>query len=583
MRLIRVLTASVIIAAALITAGCGGTGSVKKGIPAEGSDAIMVNQVGYNPGSYKIALVRSGSEEFEVINGATGKRVFRGTTGTPSFWPFSGDTVRSADFSSLTEPGVYRLRLGTGEFSWPFEIKKGAYTEVNRLGLKSFYLNRSGFEITSEYGGKWARPAGHPDTAVLVHASAATAARPAGTVISSPGGWYDAGDYNKYIVNSSISVYTMLLTYQVYTGYCDTLTVDIPEKTNDLPDAIDEILYNLRWMLTMQDPHDGGVYHKLTNKEFGGFEMPHTAVTPRYVVMKSTQATLDFAATMAMASRVFGNSTHQELQSLSPVCLDAARNAMKWAQANPSVIYIQPADIKTGEYGGRDISDEWFWAETEMALAENLSAKTDGASVRSRKPDIMSWGDVEMLGIISLALSENPAFAEAQKAAAEVLTLFSRNLLARYDSSAYKISLDFFKWGSNSDVANQALIKILARRLTCDNSYDESIQGDLDYILGRNATGYSFITGAGSRPPVNIHHRPSGADGVPEPVPGFLAGGPNTVVMDDCKDAGVTRSSFPAKSYSDSECSYSTNEICINWNAPLFFVLTALDAEPLRR
>ena len=76
---------------------------------------------------------------------------------------------------------------------------------------------------------------------------------------------------------------------------------------------------------------------------------------------------------------------------------------------------------------------------------------------------------------------------------------------------------------------------------------------------------------------MNIHHRPSGADGVPEPVPGFLVGGPNTSVMNDCGPF-VSRSKFPAASYTDSECSYSTNEICINWNAPLFFVMAAMDA-----
>jgi len=158
-----------------------------------------------------------------------------------------------------------------------------------------------------------------------------------------------------------------------------------------------------------------------------------------------------------------------------------------------------------------------------------------------------------------------------------VLVSFTDNLVSLYLSSPYRVSLDFFKWGSNSDVANQALLKIVAHKLNGDQKYILSIQGDIDYILGRNATGYCFVTGFGSKSPMNIHHRPSGADGVAEPVPGFLAGGPNTVVMNDC-DTIVRRSAYPAKSYTDTECSYSTNEICINWNAPLIFVLGALDA-----
>jgi len=86
------------------------------------------------------------------------------------------------------------------------------------------------------------------------------------------------------------------------------------------------------------------------------------------------------------------------------------------------------------------------------------------------------------------------------------------------------------------------------------------------------------VTGIGTKPTMNIHHRPSGADGVVEPVPGFLAGGPNLVVPNDC-GPNVKRSPFPAAAYSDLECSYSTNEIAINWNAPLIFVAGFLDQQ----
>jgi endoglucanase len=169
----------------------------------------------------------------------------------------------------------------------------------------------------------------------MVHVSAATKQRPEGTKISSPGGWYDAGDYNKYIVNSGITTYTLLLFYQMYPEYCKNFTDNIPESNNGISDVLNELLYNLRWMLTMQDPNDGGVYSKLTNKGFGGFIMPDKATDPRYVVMKTTAASLDFAATMAMASRVFGKCESSELKNLGKTCLAAAERAYKWAKANP--------------------------------------------------------------------------------------------------------------------------------------------------------------------------------------------------------------------------------------------------------
>jgi endoglucanase len=96
----------------------------------------------------------------------------------------------------------------------------------------------------------------------------------------------------------------------------------------------------------------------------------------------------------------------------------------------------------------------------------------------------------------------------------------------------------------------------------------------MNYLTGVNPTGYCYITGFGEKSPLNIHHRPSAVDSVPEPVPGFLAGGPNNVVFADCPDA--KRSKFPALSYVDELCSYSTNEIAINWNTPLVFLSGAI-------
>lgn len=585
------------VATVITVAGCGSKALIKaRAVAPVATEVVLVNQVGYLPGAHKVALIRADAEIFELIDAVTGMNVYGGEPGEPHFWELSGDTVRVADFSRFTTPGTYRICLtGTEVCSAPFRISDDVYSKIMREAVQSYYLNRSGIEITEEHGGKWVRPAGHPDTVVLIHKSAASASRREGTVISSPGGWYDAGDYNKYIVNSSITNYTLLLFYQLYPDYCRSLSLNIPESGNDLPDLLDELLYNLSWMLTMQDPADGGVYHKLTNKDFGGFEMPDKAVTPRYVVQKSTQAALDFTAVMAMASRVFADDPSEEIRKLSVVCLEAARNAMKWAEKNPDVIYKQPADVKTGEYGGSQVKQEFFWATAELALAESVNAAATPAggaraevtqetiipitltSLSGIKPSTPQWNNVEMLGVISLALSDNPAFAELKSAAVTLLKGYADDLKKKSEDSPYRISLDFFAWGSNSDVANQAMLKLIAMKLTGDEGYLPSVQGDVDYLLGRNATGYCFVTGFGHLSPMNIHHRPSGADGVGEPVPGFLVGGPNISVMDDCYPT-VKRSEFPAASYTDSECSYSTNEICINWNAPLVFVLGAMDA-----
>jgi endoglucanase len=539
---------------------------------------FLVNQVGYLPDGNKIALLKTNASKFSIIDVQSKKVVFSGSTGQPQYWKFSGDTVRSADFSPFKKPGKYRLCIeGNSSCSYEFEINKSVYTDVAKAAIKAFYFNRCSFEITKEFGGKWARPAGHPDTAVIVHESAASKERPAGTIISSPGGWYDAGDYNKYIVNSGITMYTLLLFYQMYPEYCHSLNTNIPESKNDIPDVVDEILFNLKWMLSMQDPNDGGVYHKLTNKGFDGIVMPDKAVAPRYVVMKCTSAALDFAAVTAMASRLFEHSKNPELAALSRSCRDAARKAMAWAKANPSVYYKQPTDVHTGGYDDYHLDDEFFWANAELALLNNQNEQINLNGIQSLTLSVPGWPQVDFLGVISLALSDKPDFKEMKHACVKRITAFADSLAEVTKASPYKMSISHFGWGSNSDIVNRDLLELVAYKITGDKKYLSAVQGDVDYILGKNATGYCFVTGFGSKHAMNIHHRISGADGIAEPEPGFMPGGPNETGQFDCGPKAYS-SKFPAKSYVDALCSYASNEIAINWNAPLFFVLGSMDA-----
>ncbi len=538
---------------------------------------ILINQLGYHPYSVKIALLRVKTDKFEIVEVTSGKVVFTGKPGPTEYWNFSGDSVCAADFSKLTTPGKYRLCFNNKSVcSYEFVIANDVYSDIAKASLKAFYLNRSGMEITKEFGGKWARPAGHPDTVVFVHSSAVSANRPEGFKISCPGGWYDAGDYNKYIVNSGISTYTLLLFCQMYPEYSKKFKANIPESSNNISDIMNELLYNLRWMLTMQDTNDGGVYHKLTNKKFSDFSMPDKATEPRYVVLKSTAASLDFAATMAMASRVLTKSESTELNILGKTCLEAAKKAYIWAIANPQIYYKNTSDISTGAYDDEHLNDEFFWAGTELGLADNDLSLISTKEMVTQQVMLPSWDFSGITGIISLSLSDNPKAAAYKSGAQKILLGFADQLVEKSIESPYKVSLDFFKWGSNSDVANMAFLKLIAYKISSDKKYLASVQGDVDYILGRNATGYCFVTGFGGKQVMNIHHRPSGSDGITEPYPGFLAGGPNTIVPDDCPD--INRSKFPAKSYADAQCSYSTNEVAINWNAPLFFVLGAMDS-----
>jgi endoglucanase len=549
--------------------------------PQPATDTIKLNQLGFLPGAAKFAAVPdTQAAGFAIVRAGTDTVVQTGTLAPAAAAPESGDKVRLADFSTLAAPGRYQVRVAGLPDSPPFDVGPAVLQAVNAASIKAFYFNRNSSALDKRHAGIYARAAGHPDTRVLVHASAASAARPTGTAISSPKGWYDAGDYNKYIVNSGITTYTLLAAYEDFPELFKAQDLNIPESGNALPDLLDEALWNLEWMLTMQDPADGGVYHKLTNLKFDGMVMPDQATQPRYVVQKTTAAALDFAAVMATASRVYAPYERQ-LPGLPAKMLAAAKAAWQWAQANPRVYYQQPKDVATGEYGDKDVSDEFGWAAAELFITTGDAAYYKAMNAPALKAAVPSWAQVDGLAWMSLARHRKQLGSAADGAliASRIDTL-SASLAKGWKASAYGITMQpaDYVWGSSAVALNQAMVLAHGYRLTGKREYLDAAQSGLDYALGRNALGMSFVTGFGTRSPMHPHHRPSEADGIPAPIPGWLVGGPQPA-QQDAKDCPAPYpSKLPAKSYLDHGCSYASNEVAINWNAPLVYVSAAVQA-----
>lgn len=550
-------------------------------------EAIRLNQLGFYPKGPKFAVaVGATSNAFYVTSVNQADTVLRGTLGAAQTWSHSGESARLIDFSALQQAGQYVLVIPNLGKSHPFFIKEYVHQSLSAAALKGYYFQRASTALTEQHAGKWKRPAGHADTQVWVHASAATPSRPENTIISSPKGWYDAGDFNKYIVNSGISTYTILAAYEHFPEYYRNFALNIPESGNALPDILDEALWNIDWMLSMQDPNDAGVYHKLTTANFSGDVMPHVDTARRYVVQKSTPATLDFAAVMAQASRVFKEYA-TERPGFEQTCLNAALAAWRWARKNPNVRYSQSAlnaaynpDINTGEYGDSNFSDEFQWASAELFITTKADSFLRAHNPLASSFGVPWWGGVNTLGLYSLAHHRRTlgSAIDTTRIVSALLSM-TRGLRDAVNRSAYHVVMGFangdFVWGSNAVAANQSMALVQAYRLTRDISFLNAAQDNLDYLLGRNAVGFCFVTGMGSKSTMRPHHRQSQADGVLEPVPGLLAGGPNPGREDGCSGyIGTER----ARAYVDSYCSYASNEIAINWNAPLAYVAGALEA-----
>lgn len=539
---------------------------------------IKINQVGYQTNGHKVAIVPNvESSVFSLIEVISNEEVFSGKLSDVKVWKLAGDgEFKHADFSNFSEQGRYKIRVAGVNDSASFEIGDDVYEALHKSSLKAFYYNRASIALTEDLATKWQRQAGHPDNEVLVHQSAASKYRPEGTAIASTKGWYDAGDYGKYIVNSGIATYTLLSSYEHHATLYNTLDLSIPESSDDIPDIINEIKWNLDWMATMQDK-DGSVYHKLTTLGWPGKEMPHEDTRQRYVIGKSSAAAYDFAATMAVASRVF-TRFKDKYPGQAEQWLSASVRAWQWADKNPVLPYKQPSDVTSGEYGDDNVSDERKWAAAELFLTTKDQAYLTAFNAQTDKIDVPSWQSVAGLGYLSLSTHGESLLTtkDYQQIKNQVIGLADK-IVNQLANSPYLVPMTEadYVWGSNSVAANKALILNTALQITDEQKYKLAMADILSYLLGRNPTDYSFVTGFGYKPPMHIHHRPSVSDNIVEPVPGLLAGGPQNGQQDNCDYPA----DLPATSYVDDWCSYASNEIAINWNAPLVYLLASVIQE----
>ena len=524
-----------------------------------------INQIGYRVGDTKEFALVDGNGNVEIAN-ASGTTVLTATPSAASNWQPSGQNVQLVDISELNTPGTYSIKVGGQVVRQDLKISGSTYEDVVKASLKWYYYQRASMALEETYAGQWKRAAGHTNASVQLHSSTGESGS-----INSTKGWYDAGDYGRYIVNSGITTYTLLSLYEHFPEYFKTLKWNIPAD-GTLPDLLAEIKYNLDWMLTMQ-ASDGGVYHKLTSLGFPGDVMPAEDTDPIYVIGKGTAATFDFAGVMAVAARVYKpfDATY------ASKCLEAAKKAYAWGAQNPNKAYSNPMGVQTGEYGDKWLGDEKEFASTELFVSTgDASYKPNNAS-----GNIPSWADVGGLATYGMA-THTTELGNLALAAKDSLLKVADDFVNRTKSGfGVVMAKNDFVWGSNAVAGNQGVWLLHAYYLTGEAKYYQAAVKVLDYLLGKNPLDMSFLTGFGTKSAKKPHHRPSTSDKVSDPSPGMIVGGPQPGGEDigsetwECKDY---RTGFPATSYVDNNCSYASNEVAINWNAPFAYLAGAIEA-----
>ncbi len=521
---------------------------------------IVLNQVGYKPNSVKTAVFRklSGETSFSVVNADSNQIVYTGQLTGPIQNSSADETNYTGDFSSVTQPGKYYITCGNQDKSYEFTIGDDVYDSIFDDTLRMLYLQRCG---TSVDGGAFSHPACH-NTRARVYGTNET--------IDVTGGWHDAGDYGRYVVPAAKSVADLLYAYSANPKMFSD-SIGIPESGNGIADVLDEVRYELEWMLKMQAP-SGGVYHKVTCESFPGYVMPQMETAELIVTPVTTTATADFCASMALAYEFYKDID----AGFANKCMDAAKKAWEFLQQNPNMIYSNPTDITTGDYGDTSDKDERYWAAAQMyratGEAQYLSAFESMGNLKG-----MDWalvGDYGNIAILTMKdIDKNSsAYAKAKNGIILQADTFA-NLSNR---NPYGVSVSKLNWGSNMTVANAGVILSLASQITGDDKYIEASEANLNYLLGKNPNAVCFVTGYGTVSPQNPHHRPSMAAG--EAMKGMLVGGVNSSLEDSAAKAYL--SNMPAaKCYVDHSESYSTNEITIYWNSPLTYLMALTSSD----
>ena len=534
-------------------------------------------QMGYVPSATKTFLIAfSGNVSFASVSfkilDPLSNCVFEGEAESIGCCDYTGELLFKGDFSAVTSPGQYRIVLNDFDVeSHDFEISTEWLDSQARANIKSFYYQRSGVELPERLAGLWARPAAHLDDKLEFHPTMNRSG-----LWNAHGGWYDAGDYGKYIVNGGVSVATLMLACELRKKTEFVGGASFKESFEQPVSLLDEVRFELEFFLRMQD-EDGGVFFKVTPYRWDGFISPveSDASQKRYILGKSTSSALNFAAALAQAHRIYVDVDSE----FATKCLFASIRAYLWAVKNPEVEWPHNTE-GSGGYGDSDLGDDFFWARAmlyreliNMECFADMNVSDLLVPLESQiQVDMdtylptygLQWRSTQNLAWFALATMDCKWTERARMA----FKYTAEEILHLQKEDPYGLSIRKFIWGSNGDIANHALTLFLAYEWFGDSKYRDAAMAQIEFVYGKNPVDVSFVTGSAWSSPKHPHHRISYSDGVDEPVPGLVVGGINVDRQDAHRNPHYLGDS-PGMSYADEQSSFASNEVAINWSAPL--------------
>lgn len=432
----------------------------------ESLPSILVDQVGYACRSDKLALFLGEQlpETFSVVDAESGQVVYTGQIEERETEDEDGLPVRYGDFTEFVTAGQYYIQAAMVGQSYAFEIAEDPYAELYHAALKKYYYNRCGLTLSSELAGEAARPACHTGEAQLRGES--------DTGLDVSGGWHVDEMSSREVSIGCRTINYLLLAYELYPEVFDD-NMGIPESGNEIPDVLDEVRYEIDWLLKMQDIKSGAVYSAVNSVD------NKTAVHLLYIDDINMNATIQFAAALARFSYLYQGYD----RAFATQCLQAADRAYRYARKyqediTPEEIFHAAAELyrATGAYGYHNVVKDYL-LETPVVDMKNDYAFWGCVTYMSTKQRV----DISLCGdIMKILMQEGERIAGTSK---------SSGLLV-YTQEGQSDSTEMLK-----DITRLTVVD----HVITNHEYATVLQNYLHYMLGRNQQSVSYLDDAGSR------------------------------------------------------------------------------------
>ena len=582
------------------------------------SEQIIVDQIGYRPNADKWFMIAdpqigqnsdqsytpgSTVELRRSSDNAVVKTIALSSWNSGATHEASGDKVWQGQFSDITTEGTYYIYDSRNDAkSYDFEIGSDIYDGVLKASLKSYYYQRSGTAITATYGGEWTHPTAHVENqrSSLLYDASMGGAQGSDTALDITGGWYDAGDYRKYTSWMGDIVWDIGTAYEWWPEVFDDAN-NIPESGNGVPDVLDELKWEVDWMLKMQR-NDGALYSGCfvvsgDNGIGNGIGDPSTEDRNYYHANISTTATSSGAIAFAILSRLMA-PYETTYPGYAAQLRTAAENAWSFLQANPGAIHYVHTNFDNADANKSTESDlrgrisaaaELFRLTGNTSYRDYFDANYDGSTSTDTGHHPIKDGYFEtggsfslQRGMITYALTNGATASVVAAIKASLETGIEWQTLGQQNNDPYKCFMwdGHYTWSSNGLKVQWAMLPLWATKLRVNSAmtatYESLAEEYLHYYFGRNPLSWSYITQSqlygADKPVTRMYHGwfHNGTQWEANPAPGYLPGGPNQYFEPDASYSGVIdppENQPPMKSYKDWNVSWPQNSWSVTENS----------------